>query len=58
MRWPKAKRAEWGGDCSADHVSGEKVEEELEARTSFGGNVFKEESGTEANLAAVERRRR
>jgi hypothetical protein len=34
------------------------MEEELEARTSFGGKDFREESGTEANFAAVERRRR
>ena len=58
MRWANAKRPEWGGGWRADHISGEKVEEELEVRTSFGGKDFKEERGTEANLAAVERRRR
>jgi hypothetical protein len=58
MRWPKAKRAEGGEGCSADHVSGEKVEDELEASPSFGGKDLKEESGTETNFAAVERRRR
>jgi hypothetical protein len=58
MRWLNAKRADWGGGCSADHVSGEKAEDELEASTSFGGNDLREERGTEANFAAVERRRR
>jgi len=58
MRWLNAERAERGGGCSAYHVSGEKVEDELEASTSFGGNDLNEERGTEANFTAVERRRR
>jgi hypothetical protein len=42
-----------------DHDSGEKVEdEELAVSVSFGGKRLKEESGTEANFAAVEARRR
>jgi len=59
MRWLNAERPERGGGCSADHISEEKVDDEPEARASFGGNDFKEERGTEeANFAAVESRRR
>jgi hypothetical protein len=58
MRCLNAERAECGGGCSSCHTSGEKVEDELEARVSFGGNDLKEERGTEANFAAVETSRR
>ena len=58
MRCLKAERAEWGGGCSDDHNSGEKVDDELEASASFGGNDLNEERGTEVNFAAVERSRR
>jgi hypothetical protein len=58
MRCLNVERAEWGGGCSADHTSGEKVEDELEASASFGGNDLNDERGTEANFAAVERSRR
>lgn len=58
MRCLNAERAERGGGCSADHTSGEKVEDELEASASFGGNDLNEERWTEANFAAVETSRR
>lgn len=58
IRWLNAERAEWGGGCSAAHVSGEKVDEELAVSASFGGNFFNEERGTDANFVAADVRRR
>lgn len=58
MRCLNAEREVWGGGCRAHHTSGENVEDELEASTSFGGNDLNEERGTEVNFAAVERSRR
>jgi hypothetical protein len=58
MRWLNAERAEGGGGCNTAHVSGEKVDDELAVSASFGGNCFNEESGTDANFAAADARRR
>ena len=58
MRWFNAERAEGGGGCNVAHVSGEKVDDELAASASFGGNVLTEESGTEANFLAADAIRR
>lgn len=58
MRWLNAERAEGGEGCNAVHVSGEKVDEELAESASFGGKLLKEESGMDANFAAVDTRRR
>ena len=60
IRWLNAERADAGGGwANADHISGEKVEDdELAASASFGGKRVRVESGIEVNFATVETRRR